>query len=44
MFHIAGFKGCILRLEVENKKVTITMMILTHDFEHEDSDVGINND
>ena len=44
MFHFAGFKGCILRLEVENKKVTITMMILTHDFEHDDSDVVINND
>ena len=44
MFHFAGFKGCILRLEVENKKVTIKMMILTHDFEHDDSDVVINND
>ena len=28
MFYFAGFKGCILRLEVENKKVTITIMIL----------------
>ena len=44
MFHFAGFKGCILRLEVENKKVTITMMILTHDFEHDDNDVVIDND
>ena len=42
--HFAGFKGCILRLEVENKKVTITIMIPTHDFEHDDSDVVINND
>ena len=42
MFHFAGFKGCILRLEVENKKVT--MMILTHDFEHDDNDVVIDND
>ena len=44
MFHFTGFKGCILRLEVENKKVTITIMIPTHDFEHDDSDVVINND
>ena len=44
MFHFAGFKGCILRLEVENKKVIITMMILTYDFEHDDGDVVINND
>ena len=29
---------------MENKKVTITMMILTHDFEHDDSDVVIDND
>ena len=42
--HFTGFKGCILRLEVENKKVTITIIIPTHDFEHDDSDVVINND